>query len=256
MEFRDQMGSTIRLETAPKRVISLVPSLTEMLFDLGLDEEIVGITDTCILPRHKVAGRTRIGGIRQIDLDLIARPEPDLLIGCKEENDREEIHTLQARYPVWMSDIASLDDALEMIRGLGEVVGRRAQAEDLVAEITAAFDALPAFRPVKAAYIIWSGPCMAAGGNTFVNDMMRRCGLVNIFENKSRYPQIELSELQTAEVIMLSSEPYSFTAVDLDSFRKAFPDHQVLIVDGMMFSWYGSRMKHAPRYFENLRQMV
>ncbi len=253
MKTLDQLGNTINLSSYPKRVISLVPSLTELLFDLGLDEEIVGITAYCVLPEEKVSGRVKVGGTKQFDFKIIDDLKPDLIIGSKEENDQEAIRRLQERYPVWISHVVTIEDALEMIKAVGTLVNRRADADQLVREINKGMGALPAFRPMRAAYLIWKNPYMVAAGATFINEMLRKCGYLNLFENQRRYPQIILDDLNDAEVILLSSEPYPFTSEDVDFFTARNPYQRVYLVNGKMFSWYGSRMKYALAYFKKLR---
>ena len=169
MKFRDQMGNTIVLPEYPKRIISLVPSLTELLFDLGLDEEIIGITDYCVLPKDKVKNRVKIGGPKQFDFPIIDTLKPDLLIGNMEENYQAGILHLQEKYPVWMSDITTLTDMLEAISGIGAVTGRMDEADRINREISGRMDRLPQFKPLKAAYLIWKDPLMADRKSTRLN---------------------------------------------------------------------------------------
>jgi len=256
IESRDQMGNTIRTPEHPKRIVSLVPSLTESLFDLGLDDEIVGITEYCVLPKDKVAGRVKVGGTKQFRFGVIDGLRPDLIFGNKEENYPEGIRRLREKYPVWVSDVAAIEDALALIKTMGRLVNRSANAERLIGEIETALDDLGPFSPLNAAYLIWKDPYMAAGGDTFIDDMLRKCGLINIFENKSKYPRITLDELQGARVILLSSEPYPFAASDVETLKREYPDRHVRLVDGAMFSWYGSRMRYAAAYFKGLRDLI
>jgi len=256
MDFIDQMGNTIRLSAYPHRIISLVPSQTELLFDLGLDEQIVGLTSYCILPQEKVAHLIKVGSPKEFRFQVIDELRPDLIIGSKEENYPEGIHRLQEKYPVWMSDIVTVEDALEMIGIVGQLVNRREIAEKLIDEIKTALERLRGYPPLKAAYLIWKNPYMAAGGQTFINEMLTSCGFINIFEEKRRYPHISLDELEQADVILLSSEPYPFTPDDVEVFRKRYAAHCIRSVDGKMFSWYGSRLKYAPAYFNSLREAL
>jgi len=256
MEFQDQMGHTITLREYPQRIISLVPSLTELLFDLGLEEKIVGVTRYCILPEEKVALKIKVGGPKEFQFQVIDDLKPDLIIGNKEENYREGIRRLQDKYPVWMSDIVTIDNALKMIGSMGRLVNRDQHADQLVDEIQTGFRELTFTPQLKVAYLIWKNPCMAAGGNTFIHEMLHLCGFINLFEKKSRYPRITPEELEGAAVILLSSEPYPFTPEDVKSFRKRYPKKVICHVDGPMFSWYGSRMKYAPAYFRRLREAL
>lgn len=253
MELTDQMGARISLKDFPARIISLVPSQTEFLFDLGLDAEIVGITGHCVLPADRVVGKAVIGEIKQFDFDLIDRLKPDLIIGNKEENYREGIERLRLKYPVWMSDINTLADALAMIRSVGQAVGRMEQAGQIAADIERGMGELPGFEVVNAAFVIWPEPLMAAAADTFIDEMMKYCGFANIFADQSRYPQIDADALRSAEWILLSSDPYEFSHAEAEEFQRKYCGSKVLRVDGRMFAWYGSHLRHAPEYFRQLR---
>jgi len=253
IRFTDQMGNIIQIHEYPRRIISLVPSITELLFDLGLDEEIVGITNYCTLPEDKVRNRTKVGGVKQFNFQVIEDLRPDLIIGNREENYREGIYHLQEKYPVWMSDITTIKEALGMARGVGSIVNRSVAVEDLIRETIEGLDNLPDFPPLKTAYLIWKDPLMAAAGRTFINEMLKKCGFINIFNEKTRYPEIELNELTSANTILLSSEPYPFNDSDVEFFATSFPKSIVKKIDGKIFSWYGSHMRKAPGYFVNLR---
>ncbi len=258
LKFLDQMGRRIDLSAYPKRIVSLVPSLTELLFDLGLTDEIIGVTDYCVYPQAEVAKRVKVGGPKDVRFAVIDRLAPDLIIGNKEENDRERIHQLAEHYPVWMSDISNVDDALKMIKGIGDLVNQGKAAAQLVSEIERELSAFPTFGPLAAAYVIWQNPYMAAGGGTYINSLLRAFGFINIFEEKAPYPQIKLPELERADVILLATEPYVFTDAEVDIFRKRFPRQNVRLIDGTMLAWYGSRLRLAPAYmrrmWENLKQ--
>jgi ABC-type Fe3+-hydroxamate transport system substrate-binding protein len=256
MEVRDQMGYSIRLRNYPQRIISLVPSLTELLFDLGLDKEIVGVTDYCTLPDKQVVTKTKIGGPKKFNFHIIDDLEPDLIIGNKEENYEKGIVRLQEKYPVWMSDIHTIEDALQMIVSIGRLVNRDQHAERLIDEIQTGFSNLNFTPQWKVAYLVWKKPWMVAGGNTFIHAMLTLSGFINLFEKKNRYPSVALEELEEAEVILLSSEPYSFTSEDAGWFRKRYPKQIICLVNGAMFSWYGSRMKYVPAYFNRLMKAL
>jgi ABC-type Fe3+-hydroxamate transport system substrate-binding protein len=256
VESTDQMGNMIMLLEYPKSIISLVPSLTELLFDLGLDSEISGVTRYCILPKDKVAYRTKIGGTKKFDFDVIDRLKPDLIIGNKEENYPKGILKLHEKYPVWMSDISNVEDALQMIESVGELVNRSAEARHLINEIKSGLYNMEYYPPLKAAYLIWKNPYMTVGGDTFINDMLKRCGFVNIFESERSYPRITSDKLGEAEVILLSSEPYSFSSEDIEDLKNQYPDRDVRIVDGCIFSWYGSHLRYAAAYFKKLRDSL
>lgn len=237
------------------RIISLVPSQTELLFHLGLRDEVVGITKFCIHPADVCKTKTKIGGTKQFNFAKIERLQPDLIIGNKEENYREGIETLQKKYRVWISDILTLEDALQMIGTVGNLVGKAHQATFLSKEIAEAFAKIrPVTSPQRVAYFIWRKPYMVAGNNTFIDDMLNRCGFTNVFASLTRYPEVSEEMLAAAnpEYIFLSSEPYPFGEKYIAEFQKILPKAKTLIVDGEMFSWYGSRLLLSAKYFESL----
>lgn len=259
--FTDQMMHEIKLASPPKRIISLVPSQTELLHDLGLEDQVVGITKFCIHPEAWFRSKTRVGGTKQYHFDKIELLEPDLIIGNKEENDEEQIRTLQQQYPVWMSDIHNLDESLDMIRRIGALTGRNEKAEEIAQRIAAEFTLLenemPVMRSLRAAYFIWRNPYMAAGHNTFIDSMLQRLRMHNLFAG-GRYPETTLQEMRELrpEVVLLSSEPYPFKEQHVAEIQNAVPGAIILLVDGEMFSWYGSRLLQAPAYFRKLISQI
>jgi ABC-type Fe3+-hydroxamate transport system substrate-binding protein len=253
IQTTDQLGNTLTIPFPPQRIISLVPSQTELLFDLGLEERIVGITRFCIHPADKVQQKQKIGGTKQFDIEKIKQLQPDLVIGNKEENYEEGIVELQKHFPVWMSDIYTLPDALNMMREIGRITGTDKQAEEIIKRI----HIQPAAQTGKtAAYFIWRKPYMVAGANTFINEMLKAFGVTNCFEQLQRYPEIEPTHLaeRKPDFIFLSSEPYSFREIHLEEFKKFSPSSIVVLVDGEMFSWYGSRLCKTAQYFVTLQK--
>ncbi len=251
----DQMGNPIYLQGTPKRIISLVPSITELLFDLGLDEEVVGVTKYCVHPEGKTRGKPKVGGTKSLDFRTIARLEPDLILGNKEENRREDIERLREKYCVWMSDVVTLDDALDMIGSVGRMVGRGEESHAIALEIEARMGELDFPWGLRVAYLIWRKPYRVAGGGTFISEMLGRCGFFNVFHHIGRYPEITEEEVRDAnpDAILLSTEPFPFGKRHVEEFSVRFPRSRTVLVDGEMFSWYGSRMLHAARYFKTLR---
>jgi ABC-type Fe3+-hydroxamate transport system substrate-binding protein len=254
MEFTDQLNRTIKLGSTPKRIISIVPSQTELLYDLGLDREVVGITKFCVHPESWFRNKTRIGGTKMLNLEKIASLEPDLILANKEENVQEQVDALSAVAPVWTSDIRTLQDALEMIRSIGKIVGKESKAGVILKDIDAKFGRTKSTTTLgRALYLIWQEPYMAAGSDTFISDMLERSGFENCVR-ETRYPSLEVEAIQALnpEYILLSSEPYPFKEKQAREIQLLFPTAKVLLVDGEMFSWYGSRLMHAPAYFESL----
>ena len=242
----------------PRRIVSLVPSQTELLFDLGLEEEVVGITKFCVHPPEWFQRKKRVGGTKTVHLEKVAALRPDLIIGNKEENERAQIEALAGHFPVWISDIATFRDALDMILRVGALTGKATRAQALVAEITDAFEtyrqqAVPLGR---AAYFIWRKPYMVAANGTFIHEMMGMAGFENVFADLERYPEISLDSLAAAQpdCILLSSEPYPFAEKHIAAFREACPAARIGIVDGEMFSWYGSRLRFVPDYFRTVQE--
>ncbi|GAB4409458.1 MAG: helical backbone metal receptor [Microscillaceae bacterium] len=259
--FLDQMQREVRLAERPVRIVSLVPSQTELLFALGLAENVVGRTKFCIHPQEAVKAVPVVGGTKNFHFDKIAALHPDLIIGNKEENYATGIQELAEAYPVWMSDILNLDDALAMIVQLGEVLDVQDKAKPLAVQIGQLFAELAHWRvqfvpkPLRAAYFIWKKPYMVAGGDTFIHDMLRRAGFENIFSHRPRYPEISPEALREAapEVVLLSSEPYPFRKEKHQAeFAILCPTARVVVVDGEMFSWYGSRLLASGAYFREL----
>jgi ABC-type Fe3+-hydroxamate transport system substrate-binding protein len=252
----DQMHRTIQVPAHPQRIISLVPSQTELLYDLGLGDRVVGITKFCIHPESWFKTKHRVGGTKKVDLAKVRALQPDLIIGNKEENSRPDIEALAQEFPVWMSDVRDLEGALDMIRRIGEVTGTSNDATRLSAGIEHAFAGLnPTTPPRSAAYLIWRDPLMVAAGRTFISDMLHRAGFTNAFAHRNeRYPEVTPAELAAADpdVILLSSEPYPFSEKHLTGFNMICPGTPVRIVDGELFSWYGSRLLHTPAYMAGL----
>ena len=250
------MGRSVQVPDRPQRIISLVPSQTELLFDLGLGDRVVGITKFCIHPEEWFRTKPRVGGTKKVDLEKVRALKPDLIIGNKEENERKDIQALEQEFPVWMSDVRDLESALDMISALGEITGTREKGNEIRSGIAHAFNALmPLAEPLSVAYFIWREPFMVVGHGTFVNDMMERCGLTNVFSGrKGRYPEITAREMAEAgpDVILLSSEPYPFRSTHRAELGEVCPHSSIHLVDGEFFSWYGSRLLGSPAYFDGL----
>lgn len=243
----------------PQRIVSLVPSQTELLCDLGLGSRVVGVTKFCIYPPEARQNAAVIGGTKNFDFEKIAALKPDLIIGNKEENYQAGIEQLAANYPVWLSDIGTLPQALDMVKRVAFITGKKEQGEKIAAEITAAFATRISLKAETAvAYFIWRKPYMAAASGTFIDDMLRRAGFRNVFADLERYPEITAAQLRDAapERIFLSSEPYPFGAKHLAEFQEICPTAKIQLVDGELFSWYGSRLRQSAAYFQELAANV
>ena len=252
----DQLGRRVAVPFPPQRIVSLVPSQTELLFDLGLGERVVGVTKFCTHPTEARTQATVIGGTKNFAFDKVAALKPELIIGNKEENYQEGIEQLATNYPVWLSDISDLPTALDMIRRVGFIAGTKEKAEAMAATIDASFAALETGETaIPAAYLIWRRPYMVAAMGTFIDDMLRRAGFSNVFAKHSRYPEITAEQLADAapQRILLSSEPYPFGAKHVAEFQAICPNAKIEIIDGELFSWYGSRLLKSAAYFSQLR---
>ncbi|MBI2731463.1 MAG: ABC transporter substrate-binding protein [Sphingobacteriales bacterium] len=251
----DQTGQKINLSYYPQKIISVVPSQTELLYSLSLNTETIGITKFCIHPDEWFRKKTRIGGTKTLDTHLIEHLNPDLIIANKEENEYSQIELLQKHFPVYISDIKTLEDAFQMITDVGQLTNRLYEAKNLTQKIRNAFNTFqPNWHGINTCYLIWQKPYMAAGSDTFISDMMSRCGFKNILAHKIRYPEITLEEIMAlnCELLLLSSEPFPFKEKHIAEINATGFKGEIMLVDGEMFSWYGSRLLYAPEYFNSL----
>ena len=265
-QFHDQTGKLVFMPSPPRRIVSLVPSLTELLYDLHLDEEVVGITKFCVHPEQWYRSKQRIGGTKNADIALIKSLQPDLVIASKEENIKEQVEAIAAFCPVYCSDISNLEEAYEAIAQIGALTDRSVKAEELIDELWQDFSQLhTATNKLRCVYLIWNKPYMSAGGDTFIHAMLRTAGFENVFQNLLRYPETDLQQIAAydVDVVFFSSEPFPFKQQHLHDFTTAwqqqFPQKKMpllRIVDGEMFSWYGSRLLYATEYFKKLRESL
>ena len=250
------MGRSFVVPKVPLRIVSLVPSQTELLYDLGLEDRVVGITKFCIHPEDWFRGKERVGGTKKLHLDRIAALNPDLIIGNKEENERSQIEELSASYPVWMSDIQDLEDAYNMMLRIGKLTQTGGKAQSMVRQLRIDFDDLsPSKTPQKVAYFIWRNPWMVAGHSTFINHLLKQCGWKNVFsDTDGRYPIAEAETIaaKQPDLVLLSSEPYPFKEQHIAELQHLCPQAKIALVDGELFSWYGSRLLHTSAYLQSL----
>ncbi|MBK6731245.1 MAG: ABC transporter substrate-binding protein [Bacteroidetes bacterium] len=259
MQFTDQLGRTIVIENFPERIISLVPSQTELLCDLGLKENLVGITKFCVHPIGLTKEKTIVGGTKNLRMSVIENLQPDLIIANKEENVKEQIETLAKKIPVWISDVNNFEDALQMITAIGEITNTKRKAKSIIENIEKEkllFTSEINLKNKSALYLIWKDPFMSVGNDTFIHDMLQQAGYKNAVGDLNRYPKLTVEEIQTLqpEIIMLSSEPYPFKEKHLEEIQAIVPNTKIIIVDGEMFSWYGSRLQYCYKYFFSLHK--
>ena len=241
------LGPELDHSHVPKRIVSLVPSLTETLIDLGLGQRVLGRTQFCIHPSQAVRNIERIGGTKDFSVERILKLNPDLIIGSQEENHKEGIEALQARLPVWLSTIDSVDSALEHIGHLGKVTAAVEAAHRMTQAIEKAWEGIPRLPSSKrVVYFIWKNPWMIAGKGTYIDSVLERLGWTNVTEKK-RYPEIHLEQLaeDPPELFLFSSEPFPFKKEHWSFWSTAFPKAHFQLVNGEDFSWYGSRMLGA-----------
>ena len=263
MNFVDQIGVEHSFKTTPKRIVSLVPSQTELLYDLGLEEEIVGITKFCVHPKHLKATKQIVGGTKQVKYDKIKALQPDIIIANKEENTKEIVEELSKVCPVWVTNIVTIDDNLQMIADFGKLFNKRTEAQKWEDKISFAYHEFQQFikdKPIrKVAYFIWANPYMVAGKNTFINEMLTLNQFQNIYEEKGRYPEIELEKIRQEgdpEIVFLSSEPFPFKDEHAFEIGRCTHHAKTIFVDGELFSWYGSRILKAFPYFKKLHEKL
>ncbi|MFV9550454.1 ABC transporter substrate-binding protein [Algibacter sp. PT7-4] len=258
--FKDQLERTLHFNKTPKRIISLVPSQTELLCDLGLEANLVGVTKFCVHPHHIKTKVMVVGGTKQINLDKIKALQPDIILCNKEENTKEIVEACQLICLVHVSDIFNIEDSLELILQYGAIFNTEPLAKIIVNKIKNEAEKFNVFikhyNSLNAMYFIWKNPWMVAGNNTFINYLLALNKFNNVFLNKARYPEINLNnteENRRVEVIFLSSEPFPFKDSHKKELQEIFPNATVMLVDGEMFSWYGSRLTKAFAYFKKLR---
>ena len=261
MVFKDQLNRTLSFSSYPKRIISLVPSQTELLFHLGLDKKVVGVTKFCIYPTDWKTRKTIVGGTKNIKMDLIKELNPDLIIANKEENDEDSLRKLMPIFPVWISDIKRLEDAFQMILSLGKITNTESTSFTWTEKIKKQFKILSLLpkQPRRVAYLIWNNPLMSVNQDTFIHSLLELNQWDNCFKDKlNRYPEITEEELvdSNPEEVFLSSEPFPFKDKHIDRFKQLLPESRVVLVNGEYFSWYGSRLVDSPAYFSSLHKSL
>jgi len=256
MNVHDHTGKLISISQYPTRIISLVPSQTELLYDLGLDNRVVGITKFCVHPEEWFKHKTKIGGTKNVHIEAVKSLQPDLIIANKEENVKEQIEDLDKIAPVFTTIVYDLPSALRMIQHLGEITDTFNKASEIVNKIEVSFSLMPSFEKLNALYLIWKNPYMAAGGDTFISQMLHYAGFKNLLSNVHRYPDLTEADIVhlNPNVIFLSSEPYPFKEKHIEELKSICPEAKIILVNGEYFSWYGSRLIMSPDYFINIKK--
>lgn len=259
----DQLGTSHSFATSPKRIVSLVPSQTELLYDLGLEDRIVGITKFCAHPYHFKSNKKIVGGTKKVHFEKIKLLQPDIIICNKEENTREIVDELRIICPVWVTNIITIEDNFKMITDFGQLFNCRTEAQKWNDKLDFALKDFKNFvkdKPLKkAAYFIWKDPFMVAGSDNFINELLKLNHFENIYQEKGRYPEIELKKMRLEgdpDLIFLSSEPFPFKEEDAFEIGRFTHHAKTIFVDGEMFSWYGSRLLKALDYFKKIHQKL
>lgn len=261
--IKDQLGREFSVSKNPKRIISLVPSQTELLCDLNLENELVGITKFCVHPYHLKSTKTIVGGTKKVNFDKIKALNPDFILCNKEENTYDSLPELEKIAPTYFSDITTIEDSVNLILSLGTILNRRTESNNLVEKINFKLKDFKTFIASKSsrkvAYFIWANPWMVAGNETYINEMLHLNKFVNIYESMSRYPKVAINNIRLdgdPEVIILSSEPFPFKdehALEIATYTNR---SATVFADGEMFSWHGSRLLKALDYFKELHKKL
>ncbi|SFU33222.1 substrate-binding protein [Pustulibacterium marinum] len=247
IQITDAVGNKLSFNKVPSRIVSLVPSQTELLVDLGLADSIVGVTKFCIHPANIRKNKTVVGGTKQVNFEKIIALQPDVILCNKEENTAEMVAELQQIAPVHVSEVASISEAQLLFKQYGILFDKVFQADKLLAQINSKIEKLKTIsdseKPKSALYFIWKDPWMVAGNDTYINEMMQLLGYQNVIQ-ENRYPQIVLDAFQTnpPECILLSSEPYPFQKKHVQQLTEFFKDSKIELIDGELFSWFGTRL--------------
>ena len=254
--FVDSLGRELRLTGAPRRIVSLVPSITETLFSLGLGASIAGVTDYCVHPAEGVREKPKLGGTKNPRLDELLALSPDLVIANREENRRRDVERLEAAgVAVFVTDARDVEAAIRELEVFGELTERAREARSIAEGVRDALRVARESRPDPAPRVVslvWRRPWMAVGGDSFAHALVSECGGLNPFEeSERRYPRVDEGDLEAAapDVILLPTEPYAFgeaerqelLALDCPAARSG----RIHVIEGELLTWYGPRMARA-----------
>jgi len=251
---KDHTGLPFSLHDKPERIVCLVPSITELLYDLGLGDQVVGRTKFCVYPKDGFPNATIIGGTKNIHAYKIRALQADLIIANKEENVKDQVQPLSAFSNVFTTIVRNTKEALEMISDIGTITHTFEKAENII-KLFQAEEFEINDKPIKMAYLIWRKPYMTVGGDTFISAFMEDFGFINCFKDRLRYPEVSIADLKSKkpDIILLSSEPFPFA----DKHMKEIIDKTGIntqLIDGSICSWYGSRMLKAKDFFRTFMQ--
>jgi len=231
----------------PQRIVSLVPSLTELVWFLGRGDWLVGRTRFCTEPAGAIERVPAVGGTKNPKVERIVALAPDLVIANREENRKEDVEALRvAGLAVLLTNPNSVPEAVAMVRELGVLLGAETKAEDLARQTESAMAEGVQGSKRRVFVAIWKEPLMGLGSGTYGNDLLERCGAVNVLGGRARYPEVSLEELEGlgTALVLLPDEPYPFKESDAETFANIAP---AKVVDGKLLWWYGPRMPAAIR---------
>jgi len=264
MEFYDATGAAVVLPAPPRRIVSLIPSITEILFALGAGSSVAGCTVYCTEPPDGVATKARVGGEKNPKLDVIRELGADLVVANIEENLREHVETLRSwGIQVYVTYPRTVADGIRLASELGALAGLPERGREMAAALEAALDDVRearAGRPARRVfYPIWRQPWMTVNRDTYAHDMLALCGGDNVFgRSATRYPEVTLEDVARAapEVVLLPDEPYRFRAAhvaDFDAYpdMPAVRDRRIHLIDKLA-TWYGPRIAEALRVLPRL----
>ena len=235
------------------KIVSLVPSITESLFDFGLsNSEVIGRTKFCIHPADQIDKVPIIGGTKNLNIEKIRALKPDLIIANKEENQKLQVEELMTDFKVWVTDIQTIIDNQQFVVELGELLNKTELADHFNRNISSIFTDHKISSLKKVAYLIWKNPYMSIGSDTFIHDVLAKVGFENLFKDHTRYPEVSVKDLRDADLIFLSSEPFPFQQKHTDELQAVYPEKKIILVDGEAFSWFGTHLSKKAGYLQKL----
>lgn len=258
VEAFDGRGSRVVVPEVPRRLVSLVPSTTETLFDLGLGPRVVGCTRYCLHPAEGLEGVLRVGGTKDADVEAILELGPELVLANCEENTREIIESLERHVPVWAAFPRTVDAAIADLQQMAGLLGASEAARAWVARIELERRRVHRARhPARVSYLIWRKPWMRISADTFIASLLAEAGWrLALPPTEERFPVVQPSELAAAnpDRVLLSSEPFPFARSHLEELVAAtgLPAERFCLVDGENLSWHGSRMARGMAYLAGL----
>ena len=256
---KDCLGDEITIPKNIKKIVSLVPSISELIYDLNAEDRLVGVTKFCVVPKYFQIEKTVVGGVQEFEVDKIKALNPDVVFASKDENFEDEIEELRKFFPVYVTDVKNVDEAKQMIENFGVLLNRRNESSKILMKIDLQLQDLAKVTDDllyrSGAYLVWNDPWVAAGKDTFVDSMLKLIKVNNVFSNlKERYPMVTGANIHIGnpDIVMLPSEPFKFEDQQAMEISAHTHDAATYFVDGQMFSWYGSRLVKSLDYLKLL----